>query len=72
MTTSISSTSRQSDLLMLSGVTAPCADCGDETVFVPVDDSPVPGGFCCTSCDAAVFLLSVVDPALRSDASRVA
>jgi hypothetical protein len=72
MTTSSSTASRPSDLLMLSGVTAACADCGDETVFVPVDDLTVPGQFCCTSCDAAVFLLAVGDPALRRDASRVA
>ena len=54
-----------SEILMLSGVTAVCADCGDERLFVPADecDSPVSDGceFCCTTCDAAVFLLDVLD-----------
>ena len=45
------------DLLMLHGVAASCADCGGERVFVPVDD-PDTGAYCCTSCDAAVFLLA--------------
>lgn len=50
---------------MLSGVTALCADCGDERIFVPVDDPGADGGaagweFCCTSCDAAVFLIEVL------------
>ena len=60
-----------SDLLMLSGVAATCADCGDERVFVPVE-SGGPGEFCCTSCDAAVFLLVAVGPERRGSASRVA
>ena len=55
-------------LLMLSGVSARCADCGDECVFVPVDAHAQE--WCCTSCDAAVFLLPVVDTVLH--ASRVA
>jgi len=49
-----------SDVLMLHGVTARCVDCGGNRIFVPVD-----GGngdtFCCTSCDAAVFLVEVLD-----------
>jgi hypothetical protein len=59
---------------MLSGVTATCADCGDERVFVPADEAGTgPGTYCCTSCDAAVFLLAVVDPALlRGSSGRVA
>lgn len=60
----------ESELLMTSGVTATCSDCGDERIFVPVDTA-FGGEFCCTSCDAAVFLLAVVDPALTST-SRVA
>jgi hypothetical protein len=49
----------KSDILMLSGVVALCADCGDERIFVPVDDGCDFDGceFCCTSCDAAVFLM---------------
>ena len=58
-----------SGLLTLSGVAAVCADCGDERIFVPT--SPDLGEYCCTSCDAAVFLLAAVGPA-RSDSSRVA
>ena len=38
---------------MLFGVTGLCADCGDERILVPVDDS---GDFCCTDCDAAVHV----------------
>jgi hypothetical protein len=55
-------------LLMLSGVSARCAECGDECVFVPVDAHS--HEWCCTRCDAAVFLLPVVDTVLH--ASRVA
>lgn len=52
-----------SEILMRSGVTAVCADCGGERLFVPVDDGCDFDGceFCCTSCDAAVFLLDVLD-----------
>ena len=60
-----------SDLLMLSGVAAGCADCGGERIFVPVDD-PGTGAYCCTSCDAAVFLLAAADPCLDRSAERVA
>ena len=63
---------RLSNLLMVSGVAATCADCGDRRLFVPVDGDASTGEFCCTSCDAAVFLLSVVDPAWRETAGRVA
>jgi endogenous inhibitor of DNA gyrase (YacG/DUF329 family) len=48
-----------SDVLMLHGVAATCADCGDERVFVPTSDDT--REFCCTACDAAVFLLSVAE-----------
>ena len=60
--------SDRSDLLMLHGIATTCADCGDERIFVPTDDA---GAHCCTSCDAAVFLLAVVAPAPQR-ASRVA
>ena len=58
-----------SDVLMLHGVVATCADCGDERVFVPTSTDP--GEFCCTACDAAVFLLTVVQATGRAR-SRVA
>jgi hypothetical protein len=47
-----------SDVLMLSGVAAHCADCDGERVLIPVDDRG--GEFCCTTCDAAVFLVEAV------------
>ena len=62
---------KMSNLLMVSGVVALCADCGDERLLVPADDGPT-GAYCCTSCDAAVFLVSMVGPARRSAISRVA
>jgi hypothetical protein len=58
----------KSDLLMLSGVVAGCAECGVERVFVPVDAGDPGGEHCCTSCDAAVFLMSF--PALRRSRRR--
>jgi hypothetical protein len=51
-----------SHLLMTHGVTATCADCGDERLFVPVEEASWAGEFCCTSCDAAVFLASQAHP----------
>jgi hypothetical protein len=59
------------DRLMLSGVKAVCTDCGDERILVPVDHFGTEGEFCCTSCDAAVFLLAVPGP-LRPREIRVA
>ena len=52
-----------SEILMLTGVTAFCADCGAQTVFVPVEDGCEVDAceYCCTACDAAVFLLEVLD-----------
>ncbi len=58
----------KSDLLMLSGVVAGCAECGVERVFVPVDEEDPGGEHCCTACDAAVFLLSI--PVLRRSRRR--
>lgn len=48
---------------MLGGVVAVCAECDDESLFVPVDEDCAFEGceFCCTRCDAAVFLLEVLD-----------
>lgn len=50
-------------MLMLAGVRALCPDCAEWTLFVPVDDGCAVDGceFCCTRCDAAVFLLDVFD-----------
>ena len=42
---------------MLRGVWAQCADCEGEQVFLPIEN----GEFCCTGCDAAVFLVEVLD-----------
>jgi hypothetical protein len=56
-----------SEKLMLGGVVALCAECGDDGLFVPVDEDcggAVAGDgceYCCTRCDAAVFLLEVLD-----------
>ncbi|MDX6302759.1 MAG: hypothetical protein QOF53_3973 [Nocardioidaceae bacterium] len=62
----------RADRLMLTGVSAPCTDCGDERILVPVDHFGSEGEFCCTSCDAAVFLVAVPGPARRRRATRVA
>lgn len=53
----------KSQVLMLAGVTAFCPDCGAESIFVPVEDGCEVDGceLCCTACDAAVFLLEVLD-----------
>ncbi|HET7387538.1 MAG TPA: hypothetical protein VFJ19_12830 [Nocardioidaceae bacterium] len=45
----------KSDLLMLSGRMAECPDCGEQRLFLPVD-RPDSGEFCCTGCDAAVYM----------------
>ena len=58
-------TASRADLLMLSAVLATCADCAAERVFVPVEDTALDGEFCCTSCDAAVFLLPTTPHVLR-------
>lgn len=49
----------KADTLMLSGTVDLCPDCGDERILVAVADTE----FCCTSCDAAVFLLDGVGAA---------
>jgi hypothetical protein len=52
-----------SEKLMLAGVVAHCAECGDEGLFLPVEDGCTVDAceHCCTRCDAAVFLFEVVD-----------
>lgn len=47
------------EVLMLSGVTGLCPDCGDERILLPTDDE---FAYCCTDCDAAVLLLELVTP----------
>ena len=42
-----------SDVLLLHAVQAWCDECLGERLLVPVDE--LPGGFCCTVCDSAVF-----------------
>jgi hypothetical protein len=59
-----------SELLMLQGVSATCADCAEEAIFVPVEDGS-PGEFCCTACDAAVYLMTVL-PVRRAEDDRKA
>ena len=48
---------------MLTGVVAFCGECGDEGLFVAVDEGCAVDGceYCCTRCDAAVFLLEVLE-----------
>lgn len=58
-------TASRADLLMLSAVLATCADCAAERVFVPVEDTAPEGEFCCTTCDAAVFLMPTAPHVLR-------
>ena len=59
----------RADLLMLSAVLATCADCAGERLFVPVEDAGAGGEFCCTACDAAVFLLATTPRLPRRDSS---
>ncbi|GAB3440232.1 hypothetical protein GCM10027517_14560 [Phycicoccus ginsengisoli] len=59
------------DVLLLHAVQAWCEDCGAEQLLLPVDDEGRPGGLCCTTCDAAVFVLPaevVAPPPLRHTA----
>ena len=43
-----------SDVLLLHAVQAWCDVCLGERILVPVVDE-LPGGYCCTVCDTAVF-----------------
>ncbi|MGN6132174.1 MAG: hypothetical protein ACTHOK_17680 [Nocardioidaceae bacterium] len=56
-------TNDKAERLMLGGTMALCPDCGEVTLFVPVEEGCSVDGceFCCTACDAAVFLLDVPD-----------
>ena len=45
------------EILMLTGVSGFCHDCGDLRLLVAADDDGF--AYCCTDCDAAVLLLEV-------------
>jgi hypothetical protein len=63
-----------SEKLTLAGVVAYCAECGDEGLFVPVEDGCAVDAceHCCTRCDAAVFLFEVLDNTGSSHRSAAA
>ena len=50
------------DVLLLHAVQAWCDDCAAEQLLVPADEDGAPG-LCCTVCDAAVFVMPVLDDA---------
>lgn len=47
-----------SDVRLLEAVQARCDECGGERILVPAPDEHGAGGFCCTVCDSAVFVVS--------------
>lgn len=49
------------DVLLLDAVQAWCEECGAEQLLVPAEDDGADGGLCCTVCDAAVFVVPVLD-----------
>ena len=49
------------DVLLMDAVQAWCEECGAEQLLVPAEDDAAAGGLCCTVCDAAVFVLQVVE-----------
>jgi len=55
----MSSSSNRGEILMLTGVSAYCPDCGDERILVEVVSEDRGAEFCCTTCDAAVLVLAV-------------
>jgi hypothetical protein len=58
---------KPADLLLLTSLVHPCADCGDERIFVVVEGSAQDRGeYCCTYCGAAV----VIDPTFDSPTLR--
>ncbi|MDQ3307165.1 MAG: hypothetical protein M3499_02210 [Actinomycetota bacterium] len=62
----------RADLLLLESVVSGCADCGDERIFVPVDDNCGGGAceFCCATCGAAVLIDPLLDGIEASAVSR--
>ena len=59
----VSGMDNASQKLMLNGEVAFCSECGDEGLFLPVEEGCAVDHceWCCTRCDAAVFLLEVID-----------
>jgi hypothetical protein len=52
----------RADVLMLSGIVRVCSDCGDERIFVSIDECEAEGcEFCCTSCGAAMLIDPLCD-----------
>jgi hypothetical protein len=49
------------NVLLLDAVQAWCQECHAEQLLVPADDDAAAGGLCCTVCDAAVFVVHVVE-----------
>jgi hypothetical protein len=45
------------DALLLDAVQAWCDECQGERILVPAPDETGAGGYCCTVCDAAVFVM---------------
>jgi hypothetical protein len=58
-------------MLMLSGVSRMCPDCGELRVFVPAEPDAVAGACCCTACGAAL-LIDVEETPLPETARRTA
>jgi hypothetical protein len=46
----------RAERLMLGQALGRCPDCGDERILLVVEE----GEYCCTSCDAAVFVLDAM------------
>lgn len=44
------------DVLLLDGVQAWCDECGGVRILLPAANDDGLSGYCCTACDAAVFL----------------
>ena len=48
------------DALLLDAVQAWCDECQGERILVPAPDEAGVGGYCCSVCDAAVFVMSTL------------
>jgi hypothetical protein len=49
---------RSDQVLMIGGITGPCPDCAGERLLVPIGGAGAE--FCCTDCDAAVWVFDDV------------
>jgi hypothetical protein len=59
-------TAESADQLVMWGVARECPDCGDDQIFVPVDDDPSgrdTGAYCCATCGAAILVDLLAAPA---------